>query len=115
MKEIKLPLRPERIIVALADEISEHDIERLDDISFDLFIYKYKDGGYDGSGFAIWRNGDKFGYQEMGHCSCNGPLEDIKTSSNALFTLEEIEALAEKNFYKEEGAEVVSEMRKRIS
>lgn len=60
----------------------------------DVLVYNYTDGGYDGSGFALWRDGDKFGYAYLGHCSCNGPLEDCRS---ILYTFDKIELLQQKH------------------
>lgn len=63
-------------------------------IQADVFIYSYEAGNYDGSGMAVWRNKKgEWAYQYLGHCSCNGPLEDIRTSDNAKFTLEQIKSV----------------------
>lgn len=46
---------------------------------FDWLIYSYAQGSYDGSGDCIWKKDGKFYHHDLGHCSCYGPLEDIKT------------------------------------
>lgn len=63
-------------------------------IEADIFIYSYENGGYDGSGMAVWRNNKgEWAYQYLGHCSCYGPLENIRTSDKAKFTLDQIKSI----------------------
>lgn len=38
-------------------------------------IYHYTHGGYDGSGTAYAKAGEKFYHKSLGHCSCYGPWE----------------------------------------
>lgn len=59
-------------------------------IKADVLIYAYEDYGYDGSGVAVWRNNGEWSYQYLGHCSCDGPTEDIHNADKAKFSLEEI-------------------------
>lgn len=75
------------------DTFSQWDMERLKGKPFEVFVYNYIDGGYSGTGFALWLQDGKFGYAYLGHCSCNGPLEDL---NSILYTLEEIKQLADK-------------------
>lgn len=88
-----------KIISLGQDELSESDISFsynepfVGKIEADIFIYSYENGGYDGLGVAVWRNKGKWAYQYLGHCSCNGPCEDIRTSDNAKFTLEQIKEI----------------------
>ena len=77
-----------KIISIGRDKLGDYDLERdhygdnsrplLDDSN--LFIYHYTDHGYEGSGLAIWRtNKGRWGYSGLGHCSCYGPTEEIKS------------------------------------
>lgn len=95
----------EKIISVGRDELSEYDFERLEKLGFDLMVYGYEDGGYDGSGFAAFKKGDQWFYQELGHCSCYGPLENVETSANMLVSLDQVIALAE-NSYSDVSKEV---------
>ena len=88
----------EKIISVGRDELSEWDFERLEKLEFDLMVYGYENGGYDGSGFAAFKKGEQWFYQELGHCSCNGPLENVETSANMLVSLEQVIALAEDGY-----------------
>ena len=82
------------------DRFDEYDVERIREMQgVDLFVYGYKDFGYDGSGMAIWRQGRKYGYSYLGHCSCNGPLDEIKYGQNTLVTLTQLRKLAKKGDY----------------
>lgn len=45
-----------------------------------FFVYSYESGSYEGTGFAVWDMEDgKYGYTYLGHCSCNGPVEDLNS------------------------------------
>jgi len=60
----------------------------------DLLVYYYENGGYDGSGMAIWRKGRKYGYAYLGHCSCDGPMEGVGMGDKMLVTLTQLRKLA---------------------
>lgn len=85
-------------IVCLGEEFPEYDVKDIMLLDFDLFVYKYEEASYEGNGFAAWRKNDKYYYHELGHCSCNGPTDNIQSSKNAPLTLEELEKIAEKNY-----------------
>lgn len=85
------------------DTLGEWDIERVKKAlpEAEWFIYNYSNGGYDGTGFALWKQGNKYGYTYLGHCSCNGPVEDL---DSILYTITEIRKLADKKNYEWEYA-----------
>jgi hypothetical protein len=83
------------------EEIPEHDV----------FVYYYETAPYEGSGFAAWKNGDKFGYHDLGHCSCYGPLDHI--DSRAIYTLDELVMIADGYSYNK-GPEVVALLKEKI-
>jgi len=59
------------------DELNEYAMENIpDDLIY--LVYWYENGGYDGSGVAVWKapNG-KFGWENLSHCSCYGPCDGI--------------------------------------
>lgn len=85
-------------IVALDEIFGEYDIRDIMPIPFDIFIYSYATGSYEGHGFGAWKNGKDWFYHEMGHCSCNGPTDGINTSKQAAVTYEQLKAIAEKNY-----------------
>lgn len=37
--------------------------------------YKYDYGCYEGSGYLVYKQDDGWGYKDLGHCSCYGPME----------------------------------------
>lgn len=78
-------MEKEKKIVALKDQ--DDPPEGLD---FDLLVYAYENHGYEGSGFAVWKKGDKYFYHEMGHCSCNGAWDMASESKRVPHTLEQI-------------------------
>lgn len=75
-----------RIISLGPDKLSEWDLKKLPQLEKQLsyeveeLIYWYKDQGYAGFGCLIYRdNNDNWHIQNMGHCSCFGPVEDLKS------------------------------------
>lgn len=81
---------------ATSDSLSEQDLERVEKLDVDYIVYNYIDGGYDGTGIAVWKKGNKYGYVYLGHFSCNGPFEDL---NSILYTFAEIEMLSNSNKY----------------
>lgn len=64
-----------------ADSVSildDHNSKGIEKLQADWFVYSYKNDGYEGSGFAIWKKDDKYYYDDLGHCSCYGPTEKIE-------------------------------------
>ena len=88
-----------KIVSIGRDELSDSDLSLtynapyVGKIEADILIYSYENGGYDGSGVAVWRKDGKWAYQYLGHCSCNGPTEDIRTSDAAKFTLQDLKEI----------------------
>jgi hypothetical protein len=86
----------EEIISLGQDELSEYDFSfgydepYVGKIEADVFIYCYTNKGYSGSGVAAWRKDGEWSYQYLGHCSCYGPLEDVRTSDKMKFTLKQV-------------------------
>ena len=74
--------------------LNEWDFKKLELAEVDEVAYTYGSGFYEGTGLMVWRKGDKYGYQYLGHCSCYGPTEDIGTSLQAWFPKEDLEKLA---------------------
>ncbi len=102
-----------KIINLGEDEMSEYEFSassrepHIGRVLADVFIYHYESGCYEGTGIAVWRNKKgEWAYQYLGHCSCNGPLEDIETSDKAKFTLEQIKEIL--NSRSEEYCKVVA-------
>ena len=63
--------------------------------------HNYQSGSYDGSGWMIVRYADgRWDCINMGHCSCNGPLDDLK--AEGIFTsLDDLVAHHSKEAYGE--------------
>lgn len=68
--------------VVLFDELGEYDLDNLNrnrplDVSIEQLIYAYHNGGYDGSGVAVYLdNKGQWHLDEISHCSCNGALDE---------------------------------------
>ena len=54
----------------------------------DWVVYWYESGSYDGRGTAAWKIGDKYDMENLGHCSCYGPLDDV--GDHATMSLEQL-------------------------
>lgn len=105
MKENILEIKTK--IIALDEVFSEYELRPVLNLSADLFVYSYATGSYDGSGFAVWRKGNDWFYSDLGHCSCNGPTEDISTSNNAAFKYEQVKEIATKKNYHNHAENVI--------
>lgn len=61
------------INICLNDPFSEYDLE---DWKYDLIVYDYWCGNYEGSGFLVGKDDEGWFSMNLGHCSCNGPLNN---------------------------------------
>jgi hypothetical protein len=74
-------------IVSLGnDELAEWDLEKISRLEEQLpykvkeLIYSYYIRGYEAEGCAVYSDSnDKWHIISMNHCSCFGPLEDLKS------------------------------------
>lgn len=101
----------EKVTSIWEDELGEWELNKLKAFEFDLGVYAYKNYGYEGSGFAVFKKGEQWFYQELGHCSCNGPLDNVDTSANMLVSLEQVIQLAEGGY--SDGGKLVAEYLKK--
>lgn len=76
--------------------LSKYELEGVKKLNPEVFIYNYEYESWEGSGFALWKKGNKFGYSYMGHCSCYGPLEDLKS---IMYSFAQIKKLAKADNY----------------
>ena len=87
--------------IALFDELGEYDLANLNrnrplDVAIERLIYAYHDGGYDGSGVAVYLdNKGDWHLDEISHCSCNGALDEGFNKIG--YTKEQIIKLLEKH------------------
>ena len=101
-------------IKALSEVLSsEYELEDINKLKADLFVYSYAYGSYDGSGFAVWKRDKKWFYSSLGHCSCDGPTSFLNDANNAGFTWKQIEEIATKDNYDNHAAKVVDYIKKR--
>lgn len=74
-----------------SEELADYELKDVNKLEADWFIYCYKYGDYSGSGMAVWKKDSKFFYCSLGHCSCNGPTEDLGSIPyNSLNDIEKI-------------------------
>lgn len=101
-------------IFCVGEELSKYDLDQVEGLGADIFIYNYHPGSWDGSGFASYRVKGKWGYLYLDHCSCNGPLDGLYPSSEA-FTLEELVKItsAHNSYEMEYSKPVMSFIKKR--
>lgn len=74
-----------------SEELSKYELKNVKKLKADWFVYIYQYGSYEGYGMAIWKKDGKYFYSSLGHCSCNGPTEDL--SSISYNSLDEIEKI----------------------
>ena len=74
----------------------------------DWVVYWYADGGYDGRGTVVWKQGDKYETANLGHCSCHGPMDDVYEGASMTLdqVLEEIKPIS-KTDYNYDAAEAI--------
>ena len=60
-------------------ELNASSEDNIRDLGCKWFVYYYESGSYEGSGFAVWKIKDKFFYDDLGHCSCYGPTDRLKS------------------------------------
>ena len=84
------------------DEYIQKDIEKL---APELAVYSYESGSYEGSGFVVFKKENKWFYDDLGHCSCYGPTENLDKASNMPFTFEQIQSI--ENNWNSHAREVV--------
>jgi hypothetical protein len=102
-------------MLAGSGEFDSWDLEQIGkDLDADIVVYYYVYGSYEGSGFAAFVYKDKYGYTDLGHCSCYGPVDDLR-GVKACYTLEEVEKIAEKNYSEEHGPAVVERLKELIN
>lgn len=89
-----------RIISVGKEEIADYELDELKKLDADAIVYEYESRPYEGSGFLVGKKGKKYFYHQMGHCSCNGPLDGIGISQNMLISMKELKEIALKSYEK---------------
>lgn len=74
-------------------------------------VYFYVNEGYEGGGFAVWKRAGEFFYDNLSHCSCDGPTAHLYSSDKAPYTWEGILKIA-KNY--DESKEVIEFIKKKF-
>lgn len=60
------------------DILSNYECKSIEELEADWFVYSYEIGDWSGNGFAVWKKNDEYYYDNLGHCSCYGPVENIR-------------------------------------
>lgn len=75
-----------KIVSVGPDELSEYDLKELPQLErqcsykVEEFVYWYEIHPYSGDGCAVYRDSNQDWHViGLGHCSCYGPLEDLKS------------------------------------
>lgn len=104
---------PKKLISIGEVAFAEYDEKSILPLAWDVAVYSYSQGSYDGTGILVAKVGDKYFYHELGHCSCNGPMVNIESSANALYTLDEVIEILQKGYdWDPRGKAVVDEIKK---
>lgn len=72
-----------------SDSLSDSDLDAFKSLGAEILVYWYVNGGYDGSGSALFCVNGLWHIHNMGHCSCYGPTENLALSGPGE-TLEEL-------------------------
>jgi hypothetical protein len=64
------------------DSLDEYDYKNVPD-GVEVILYSYRPGSYDGSGHAFYKAKNGWGYHDLGHCSCHGPLDHMSVGNGA--------------------------------
>lgn len=59
------------------DELSDYDIEKINEYDCIWIVYAYEYGAWDGWGKLYMWDGNRLFEADLGHCSCYGPHENI--------------------------------------
>jgi hypothetical protein len=59
------------------EAFDEYDSRALEERGVQEAYYWYANGGYEGTGWILYKQADKWGLSSLGHCSCNSPLDDL--------------------------------------
>jgi len=76
------------------EELDKYDIKDVEKLGAEWFVYFYLSGFYDGNGFVIWKEEDRYGYHDLSHCSCYGPTQGIGREAVYYPCLSDIEKFA---------------------
>lgn len=70
--------------------LSDSDLQYLDKYNLDWLVYHYNDEPYEGSGYAVGKTKkkDSVWLWDLGHCSCNGPIDEIEKGPPTMYTTE---------------------------
>lgn len=61
-----------------SSELDRYDIERLEELGVEEVWYWYEQGSWEGDGQMLMRRGTDYSLHSMSHCSCYGPMENVK-------------------------------------
>lgn len=65
-------------------ELSNYDLKELVLLDVDEVWYWYATAPYEGSGYMLLRKGNLYDVANIGHCSCYGPVDNIKFNGKEL-------------------------------
>ena len=98
---------------ALNDELSDYDLDKIKQYFKEIW-HDYEDGGYDGRGNMLAIDYENRLYLfDLGHCSCDGPTNDIGLNSTSYGSLQELLSKCSEG-YKKELEPVIEAYRKRF-
>lgn len=65
----------------------DYELDRARKDGIDAIVYFYGNGGYEGSGEALLRKDGGWAHEDLGHCSCYGPLDSIPTKFEPFYQM----------------------------
>jgi uncharacterized membrane-anchored protein len=64
------------------DELDDYELNILaETYGIDECWYWYATAPYEGSGYILMRRGNQWDFDDLGHCSCYGPMENVHFTS----------------------------------
>jgi len=61
------------------ERLEEWDLEKLESLGIQEIWYHYETGSYEGYGYLLARIEDKYELFDLSHCSCEGPIDYIRS------------------------------------
>jgi hypothetical protein len=69
------------------DPDSDYGLRRAEEAGVDVIVYSYGSGSYEGHGNALLRKDGMWALENLNHCSCYGPLDEIPDKFEPLGSL----------------------------
>jgi hypothetical protein len=82
-------------------DLNTYDLEKIEGRDIGTLIYYYGTEPYAGSGNALYRIGNQWGWTSLSHCSCYGPFGDDYFAATTQGSLQDLMAKCSEGWMKE--------------